>query len=286
MPDRDFNPKDGGFIRIMNEFVDKLISYRLDSNEWSIVMLIIRWSWGVNGRPWVELKWHEIMDKTQLSDSSLAKSMRKLRRRNLIHTLENKKQITRYKINSKVSTWKDPAEFTATEGSKNLLPPKAVNTAFQGSNLTNLLPSKAVIPIKDNIIKNNNKDTPYSPPLEIPTEKLSIPDQAKFVIDRMNELSGKQFSYSKALLSPIIARLSEGFSLQQCLQVCHTKWRDPDHDAKWYRPATLFSPDYFEGYLNEQGCKQKPSNKKSKMQNTIEIFARRKHERETPTGGS
>ena len=57
MADRDFDPRDGKYIRILNEFVDKLIVYRLDSNEWSIMMLVIRRTWGVQGQAWADLKW-------------------------------------------------------------------------------------------------------------------------------------------------------------------------------------------------------------------------------------
>jgi len=56
MKDRDFDPKDGEYLRVMNQFIDKLISYRLDASEWSILMLVIRRTWGVQGRPWAELK--------------------------------------------------------------------------------------------------------------------------------------------------------------------------------------------------------------------------------------
>ena len=51
MADRDFDPRDGKYIRIMNEFVDKLIVYRLDSNEWSIMMLVIRRTGECKGKP-------------------------------------------------------------------------------------------------------------------------------------------------------------------------------------------------------------------------------------------
>ena len=107
-PDRDYDPREGKFIQVMNEFVDKLITYRLDSNEWSVLMLIIRRTWGMRGKPWVDLKWKIIREATQLGESSLVYAIRKLKTRNILHTLENGMQVTRYKINSKVSTWMDP----------------------------------------------------------------------------------------------------------------------------------------------------------------------------------
>ena len=38
MGDRDFDAKDGGYICVMNEFIDKLITYRMSASEWLIVM--------------------------------------------------------------------------------------------------------------------------------------------------------------------------------------------------------------------------------------------------------
>ena len=59
MEDRDFDPRDGEYIRIMNQFIDKLITYRLDTNEWSILMFIIRMTWGILGRAWADLRWNK-----------------------------------------------------------------------------------------------------------------------------------------------------------------------------------------------------------------------------------
>ena len=105
-------------MRIMNQLIDKLVYYRLDSSEWSIMMLIIRYTWGINGRPWADIKWKMIREKTKLPNSSLIGAMRKLRDRNIVHTLENGKQTTRYKINSKVSSWKELSEIGPSHRSK------------------------------------------------------------------------------------------------------------------------------------------------------------------------
>ena len=267
MEDRDFDPRDGEFTIIMNQFIDKLISYGLDTNEWKILMFIIRMTWGVRGRAYADLSWESIIKATKLTDSSLAKAMRKLKLRNIIHTLENNRQITRYKINSKLSTWKDPSVFTAAQGSSNSLSPKAVTTASRGGKL---LPPKAVVPYKDNR-KDNRKDTPIIP-IEQMTKKQKIENDAKIVIDYINELSGKKFKHSETSLTPIRARLKEGFTLEDCLQVCKSKWDDPDLKDKYYRPVTLFRVSLFEGYLNENGTKQKPQ----KMSKAQEIQARKR----------
>ena len=118
MSDRDFDPKDGKFTRIMNEFIDKLIQYGLDSNEWRVLMLVIRKTWGIKGRAWAALEWRSMMEATCLSNSSLGYASKKLKDRNILHTRKSGKS-TEYKINSKVSTWM----VTPTHWSKPLLQP-------------------------------------------------------------------------------------------------------------------------------------------------------------------
>ena len=164
MADRDFDPRDGKYIRIMNEFVDKLIVYRLDSNEWSIIMLVIRRTWGVQGQAWADLKWLFIREATQLGESSLTYALRKLKARNIIHTRKNG-HATSYKINSKVSTWKNPDEIQPFR--KNNLP--------HSSEVIHLTPvkqlphSSEVLPIKD-IFKDKFKNNS-------PRAALKIMDQ-------------------------------------------------------------------------------------------------------------
>ena len=117
-PDRDFNPREGEFVQVMNQFVDKLIRYRLDSNEWSVLMLVIRRTWGVEGRAWAGIKWKTIREQTELGQSSLIYAMRKLKTRNIIHTCKEGR-CTKYKINSKVSTWIEPEDLKDFRNSGN-----------------------------------------------------------------------------------------------------------------------------------------------------------------------
>jgi uncharacterized phage protein (TIGR02220 family) len=75
---------------------------------------------------------------------------------------------------------------------------------------------------------------------------------AKRVIDHLNKVSNRNFTYSPANLQVIQARLREGHTEESCKQVIDTKWNDPDFDRKYFRPSTLFRPTKFEGYLNEK----------------------------------
>lgn len=284
MPDRDFNPKDGGFIRIMNEFVDKLTTYPLDSNEWRVIMLMIRRTWGVKGRPHADIPWGLMIERTGLPESSLADSIKKLKDRNILHTLENDIRATRYKINSKVSTWLNIDQVrvrnayrpkqTPTHRSETHSDPPESELRPTGVNHSDPpeseLRSTGVTPIKEKIkekikdnIKDNIKDTPIIPIEEKPhvmTKKEIVERDARIVIDYINHLSGKNFPHSENSLTNIRARMKDGATLEQCLKVCQNKWLDPDHKGKYYRPITLFRPSLFESYLNENGSKRKPTN--------------------------
>jgi hypothetical protein len=112
MADRveDYDPSKGNWTQIWNLVLRKLISYKLDSNEWSILMLVISKTWMIHdkkigtGKAWAVLKWDDIKEETELGDSSSSYARAKLKARNILHTKITKKG-TSYKINSKVSTW-------------------------------------------------------------------------------------------------------------------------------------------------------------------------------------
>jgi uncharacterized phage protein (TIGR02220 family) len=140
--------------------------------------------------------------------------------------------------------------------------------------------------------KEKKNITPHSPPTENdapresdpacvkpPTKEERINQMAKLVIDYLNDLAGKNFQHSESSLSKIRGRLNEGFTVEQCFQVCKNKWEDPDFKNKYFRPTTLFRPSLFESYLNENGSKEKMSKQRAKMAATVELFARRYHER-------
>ena len=57
MPDRDFNAKDGGFTRIMNELIDKLAIFDLSGREHKIFWAIVRRTLSIKGQAWEELRW-------------------------------------------------------------------------------------------------------------------------------------------------------------------------------------------------------------------------------------
>ena len=85
--------------------------------------------------------------------------------------------------------------------------------------------------------------------------------EAGEVIDYLNTKTGSNYrATTGANIKPIRARLNDGFSIEDCKKVIDTKswqWLNNPDMVRYLRPATLFSPSKFEGYLNE--CRGKPS---------------------------
>ena len=85
--------------------------------------------------------------------------------------------------------------------------------------------------------------------------------EATEVIGHLNIKTGSSYrATTEANIKPIRARLNDGFTVEDCKKVIDTKsgqWLNNPDMVKYLRPATLFSPSKFEGYLNE--CRGKPS---------------------------
>jgi phage replication O-like protein O len=177
--DRDFDPKQGGFTRLMNEIIDKLASFDLNQNESNLFWAIVRRTWSMQGQAWAEIRWKYFPEKTGISSANVGHIMTRLKLRNIIHTKPGKRN-QQYKVNSKVSTWK-----TFTEIQKLLSKHTAVETTVQTHSG---LPSKhtvvplskhTVTPIKETVLKKPSKDTPPSPSKKVADNPAPKPEQKK-----------------------------------------------------------------------------------------------------------
>lgn len=84
-------------------------------------------------------------------------------------------------------------------------------------------------------------------------KKAKLVRDAKQVIDYLNAKSGSKYRYSKSSTKHILARLGEGFSVDDCKSVIDKKCNEWITDPKmqqYLRPETLFGGK-FEGYLNQ-----------------------------------
>jgi uncharacterized phage protein (TIGR02220 family) len=84
-----------------------------------------------------------------------------------------------------------------------------------------------------------------------PDRDVELTDHAKKVLAHLNMTTGAKFQVCKSSLENIRARLVEGYELNELLLVVDYKnahWQNTEQ-AQYLRPATLFIPKNFPGYL-------------------------------------
>jgi len=78
---------------------------------------------------------------------------------------------------------------------------------------------------------------------------------AEEILRYLNELTGKHYKPVESSLKDIKARLSEGFTAEQCKTVIEKKcveWANDPEMSKYLRPTTLFAAKHFQDYLNQE----------------------------------
>ncbi|GAS75118.1 hypothetical protein NGUA41_01976 [Salmonella enterica] len=92
---------------------------------------------------------------------------------------------------------------------------------------------------------------PSCPVAAQPDPEVVITDQARQVLSYLNQTTGSRYQVCSTSLENIRARLREQFTVDDlCLVVDYKNadWRDSEQ-AQYLRPATLFIPKKFPGYL-------------------------------------
>ena len=163
MADRDFNPKDGEWFYFMNQYAETLAKQKLSGSEFQTLICILRHGWGF-GRSYADLAWKKFIEFTNLSDGTLSKAIAKLKARNMVKItfLQESDRTKRYRINSKISTWKPLSH-------RKVLSCRKANTFLQEN-----------APLKTNI------------------KTYLLREHAKQILDRINELSGKNFQHKSS----------------------------------------------------------------------------------------
>lgn len=88
-----------------------------------------------------------------------------------------------------------------------------------------------------------------------PNPDVVITDLAKQVLKHLNQITGSRFTASNSSLENIRARLREKYTPEELQLVVDYKtedWRGTDQE-QYLRPATLFIPKNFPGYLQRAG---------------------------------
>lgn len=98
-------------------------------------------------------------------------------------------------------------------------------------------------------------------------KKAKLAQDAKLVIDYLNAKTGSKYRYSKSSTRHILARLGEGFSVEECKMVIDKKcneWLQDPYMSKFLRPETLFAGK-FEGYLNQAPAPPRASGDRERL---------------------
>ncbi|HHX3465377.1 conserved phage C-terminal domain-containing protein [Enterobacter asburiae] len=93
---------------------------------------------------------------------------------------------------------------------------------------------------------------PSCPVAAQPDPAVVITDQAKQVLSHLNKTTGSRYQVCKSSLENIRARLAEGFTPDELILVVDysvEKWAEDLKMSEYLRPATLFIPSKFPGYL-------------------------------------
>ncbi|WP_241626341.1 conserved phage C-terminal domain-containing protein [Rosenbergiella epipactidis] len=88
-----------------------------------------------------------------------------------------------------------------------------------------------------------------------PDPEVVLTEQARDVLTHLNQTTGSRFTTNKSSLEHIRARLREDFTVAELNLVVDYKtedWRGTEQE-QYLRPATLFIPKNFAGYLQKAG---------------------------------
>lgn len=98
----------------------------------------------------------------------------------------------------------------------------------------------------------SDKKDSCQPPAETDPEVV-ITDSAKQVLAHLNSITGSRYQVSKSSLDNIRGRLAEGFTTDELIltsDYLNAKWSGDLKMVAYLRPATMFQPSKFPGYLS------------------------------------
>lgn len=142
-----------------------------------------------------------------------------------------------YRINLRTSELSSPLLVNSVHHASELSSPNIINDL--------------ITDLKEIKIKKKRPET------SAPQSHLSsvLQSTAKLVIDFLRLKTGRNYQYVDTTLKPILERLKEGVTLEQCKQVIarkHSQWSNNPEMEKYLRPSTLFKKsNFYDKYLPE-----------------------------------
>lgn len=234
MEDRDFNKKDGQWFPIMNSLAEKLITYELTKIEHRVMWMFFRFCYGYQNST-CELRWTDMLDITQLPESSLAKALKGLKSRNILHTTQTEsKSYASYKINSKLSTWTPPTKDNPKNTKTRLRTFTDVQDILH-KRRTNT-PQTEPLPIKDKIqrqVDGGDAATPDKNQAELEKLRSTIWELASELVKR------KIFVEAKAFVGKMLKIGKNEKAVYHTLQRCYQKQVFEGGNAWGYAAAIM-----------------------------------------------
>lgn len=128
---------------------------------------------------------------------------------------------------------------------------------------------------KKNITKKADAEIKESESSVSDDPSISFVNDCKNIIEYLNNKLNTNYKYNSSInKKAIIARLNEGYNLEDFKKVIDKKyeeWKDDPKMSKYLRPSTLFS-NKFESYLNQLEVKQ---SKQKQMKDTGNNYTER-----------
>ena len=197
------------------------------------------------------------------SESTLKRTFTRLKQLGVLKVEQlNKSQrdMTNYYTINYESELLDEVKVTKSKSSKCTLP-SGQNEPMEevkversiGSKRTALIRSKCTDVLTENTTENTTDiKNPICPVAPQPDGDVLITDQAKQVLNHLNQVTSSRYQVSTTSLQNIRARIAEGYTVEELSLVvdyCNAKWSEDLTMAAYLRPQTLFQPSKFPGYL-------------------------------------
>jgi len=197
------------------------------------------------------------------SESTLKRTFTRLKNLGVLKVEQlNKSQrdMTNYYTINYESELLDEVKVTKSKSSKCTLP-SGQNEPMEEVKVERSIRSKRTALIRSNctdvLTENTTENTtdiknPICPVAPQPDGDVLITDQAKQVLNHLNQVTNSRYQVSTTSLQNIRARIGEGFTVEELSLVvdyCNAKWSDDLTMASYLRPQTLFQPTKFPAYL-------------------------------------
>ncbi|CAM3404873.1 transcriptional regulator [Rouxiella silvae] len=233
--------------------ISPILAQRIGLNEAIVIQQICYWLQDTNsgvehsGKKWVYNSiesWNEQFPFW--SHDTVKRTLTSLKKLGLVDARQlNKSKHDRtnfYSINWNSALLCDEGNLHPSKRAKTTLSIRAKSPSSIGANSTDLTETTTEITTENKTL------------CQVPAEtdrEVQITDDAKSVLQHLNQLTNRRWQVSKSSLSGIRGRLNEGFTAEQLILTVDymvEKWRNDEEMCDFLRPTTLFQPTKFPGY--------------------------------------